>query len=291
MTDELSFDDERLSLFSMYMQEARKIPLITAEEEATLAFRARNVGNAAAAARTALIEANLRLVVSVAWRYVRPGIELDDLVQEGNIGLMKAISRFDPSKGFRLSTYALWWIRLAIKRYIANYGRQIRLPVHKVRKAYQLNQALETLRRHGPEPTLAELAAFLNLTVKSTGDLLRQMALPVSLQEPASQAGQEDGDDERELLDTIAADQSWEPTQKAETDDIAAALNAAMAKLNERETLILQHRFGLGEADFLTLEEIGNMFSITRERVRQIESAALRKLGRGEKGAALRQLL
>lgn len=291
MTDELSFDDEKISLFSMYMQEARKIPLITAEEEASLAFRARNVGKAAAAARTALIEANLRLVVSVAWRYVRPGIELEDLVQEGNIGLMKAISRFDPSKGFRLSTYALWWIRLAIKRYIANYGRQIRLPVHKVRKAYQLHQALDTLRRHGPEPTLAELAAFLNLTVKSTGDLLRQMALPVSLQEPTSQAGQEDGDDERELLDTIAADQSWEPTQKAETDDTAVALNTAMAKLNERETLILKHRFGLGEADFLTLEEIGDMFSITRERVRQIESAALRKLGRGEKGAALRQLL
>ena len=291
MTDELSFDDEKISLFSMYMQEARKIPLITAEEEASLAFRARNVGKAAAEARTALIEANLRLVVSVAWRYVRPGIELEDLVQEGNIGLMKAISRFDPSKGFRLSTYALWWIRLAIKRYIANYGRQIRLPVHKVRKAYQLHQALDTLRRHGPEPTLAELAAFLNLTVKSTGDLLRQMALPVSLQEPTSQAGQEDGDDERELLDTIAADQSWEPTQKAETDDIAVALNTAMAKLNERETLILKHRFGLGEADFLTLEEIGDMFSITRERVRQIESAALRKLGRGEKGAALRQLL
>ncbi|HMW89412.1 MAG TPA: RNA polymerase sigma factor RpoD/SigA [Candidatus Obscuribacter sp.] len=291
MTDELSFDDEKISLFSMYMQEARKIPLITAEEEASLAFRARNVGKAAAEARTALIEANLRLVVSVAWRYVRPGIELEDLVQEGNIGLMKAISRFDPSKGFRLSTYALWWIRLAIKRYIANYGRQIRLPVHKVRKAYQLHQALDTLRRHGPEPTLAELAAFLNLTVKSTGDLLRQMALPVSLQEPTSQAGQEDGDDERELLDTIAADQSWEPSQKAETDDIAVALNAAMAKLNERETLILKHRFGLGEADFLTLEEIGDMFSITRERVRQIESAALRKLGRGEKGAALRQLL
>ncbi|HNG75153.1 MAG TPA: sigma-70 family RNA polymerase sigma factor, partial [Candidatus Obscuribacter sp.] len=178
MTDELSFDDEKISLFSMYMQEARKIPLITAEEEASLAFRARNVGKAAAEARTALIEANLRLVVSVAWRYVRPGIELEDLVQEGNIGLMKAISRFDPSKGFRLSTYALWWIRLAIKRYIANYGRQIRLPVHKVRKAYQLHQALDTLRRHGPEPTLAELAAFLNLTVKSTGDLLRQMALP-----------------------------------------------------------------------------------------------------------------
>ncbi len=291
MTDELSFDDEKISLFSMYMQEARKIPLITAEEEASLAFRARNVGKAAAEARTALIEANLRLVVSVAWRYVRPGIELEDLVQEGNIGLMKAISSFDPSKGFRLSTYALWWIRLAIKRYIANYGRQIRLPVHKVRKAYQLHQALDTLRRHGPEPTLAELAAFLNLTVKSTGDLLRQMALPVSLQEPTSQAGQEDGDDERELLDTIAADQSWEPSQKAETDDIAVALNAAMAKLNERETLILKHRFGLGEADFLTLEEIGDMFSITRERVRQIESAALRKLGRGEKGAALRQLL
>lgn len=291
MTDELSFDDEKISLFSMYMQEARKIPLITAEEEASLAFRARNVGKAAAEARTALIEANLRLVVSVAWRYVRPGIELEDLVQEGNIGLMKAISRFDPSKGFRLSTYALWWIRLAIKRYIANYGRQIRLPVHKVRKAYQLHQALDTLRRHGPEPTLAELAAFLNLTVKSTGDLLRQMALPVSLQEPTSQAGQEDGDDERELLDTIAADQSWEPSQKAETDDIAVALNTAMAKLNERETLILKHRFGLGEADFLTLEEIGDMFSITRERVRQIESAALRKLGRGEKGAALRQLL
>ncbi len=291
MTDELSFDDEKISLFSMYMQEARKIPLITAEEEASLAFRARNVGKAAAEARTALIEANLRLVVSVAWRYVRPGIELEDLVQEGNIGLMKAISRFDPSKGFRLSTYALWWIRLAIKRYIANYGRQIRLPVHKVRKAYQLHQALDTLRRHGPEPTLAELAAFLNLTVKSTADLLRQMALPVSLQEPTSQAGQEDGDDERELLDTIAADQSWEPSQKAETDDIAVALNAAMAKLNERETLILKHRFGLGEADFLTLEEIGDMFSITRERVRQIESAALRKLGRGEKGAALRQLL
>jgi RNA polymerase primary sigma factor len=277
--------------FKLYMSQAKKIPLLKAEEEMDLAIRSKKGGWDGKRAEEALIVANLRLVVSMAWKYVRQDLELDDLVQEGNCGLMKAIAKFDPKRGLRLSTYASWWIRMSITRYSKNNGRLIRLPVHRVTKIHDLHKAINTLKQYGPDPNIAEVAAYLNVSIKVVNQLLKESEYPLSLSAPLSGATSDAGDQEQELGENIEDESFASPYAAALESEFTANLYSAFSKLTDREADVLSLRFGLGEAEPETLESISQKYGLTRERVRQIEVAALKKLRSGESGKILRQYL
>lgn len=272
------------SAMGLYMAQARKIPLLSPEEESALARTFQQGGPRARMAQDKLIVSNLRLVTSIAWKYVRPDLPLEDLVQEGNLGLMHAITKFDPDKGFRLITYAHWWVHQAIRRYIAESGRLVRVPVNKALKIAEMNRVVAALSKSGEVPSDAEVAQALGVDVEVVRELAVYSTQPVSIHSPIFD------DDEGEFGDTLV-DESAGPEESYLDGDMKAKLRAALGSLKPRDAEVLTMRFGLDGEEPRTLEEVGAVFGVTRERIRQIEGAALKQLAKGESGRMLRQLL
>jgi RNA polymerase primary sigma factor len=265
LTVEPSLDSLRL-----YLREIGKVPLLTADQEVYLAKR---IERGDMAAKTQMIEANLRLVVSIAKSYLGRGLSFLDLIQEGSLGLIRAVEKFDFRKGFKFSTYATWWIRQAVTRAIADKARTIRIPVHMVEK---LNKVVhierQLVQRLGREPHPEEIAEELEMTVDEVRDILRMAQLPVSLEKPIGE------EEESSLGDFVPDEQAESPFDTASLslrrEDIAHALSS----LPERERQVIELRFGLGGEQPRTLEEVGREFGVTRERIRQIENNTLKKL-------------
>ena len=254
----------------LYMREIGEVPLLTIQEEIQLAKR---IKRGDAAAREHMIRANLRLVVKIARGYENFGLPLLDLISEGNIGLMKAVERFDPAKGAKLSTYAAWWIKQSIKRALADQGKTIRLPVHVVDKLFHIRkcetQLVEIL---GREPTDQEIAEELNMKTAQVRDYRKASISPTSLDAKMGD------DDTNRFADIVADPNATAPWQQALDDSDNAILGEVIGTLSPREQTILQLRFGLKGGDEKTLEEVGEQFGVTRERIRQIQDEALRKL-------------
>ncbi len=254
----------------LYLKEIGNIPLLTSAEELELAYRIRR-GSEEAFRR--MVEANLRLVVSIAKRCVGRGLSFLDLIQEGNLGLIKAVKKFDPDKGFKFSTYATWWIRQAITRAIADHSRTIRIPVHMVDVINRVSRASHRLVQElGREPSAQELASELDMTVERVAELRQMAQEPVSLQTPV-------GDEEESNLgDFISGAKELEPATVVDERMMAEQVSRMLKTLSPRAELILRLRYGLEDGKLYTLEEIGEKLGITRERVRQVEAKALRQL-------------
>ncbi len=254
----------------MYLKEIGNVPLLSTEEEIELAKR---VEEGDEAAKKKLTEANLRLVVSIAKKYVGRGMPFLDLIQEGNMGLMKAVDKFDYSKGYKFSTYATWWIRQAITRGIADTGRTIRVPVHMVETINKTLRMTRTLLQElGREPTPEEVADRLNVPVSRVREVLKISRDPVSLDTPIGE------EDDSHLGDFIEDDSALSPADSAAFSMLREELNTALESLTDRERQVVELRFGLRDGRARTLEEVGREFNVTRERIRQIEAKALRKL-------------
>ena len=254
----------------MYLKEIGKVPLLSAEEEQELAERI-EAGDEAAKKR--LSEANLRLVVSIAKRYVGRGMALLDLIQEGNLGLMKAVEKFDYRKGYKFSTYATWWIRQAITRAIADQARTIRIPVHMVETINKLRRtSRQLLQELGREATPEEIAKRMDLPVERVQEIMKISQEPVSLETPIGE------EDDSHLGDFIQDDHVPVPAEAAAYSVLREQLQEVLATLSDREAKVLRLRFGLEDGRARTLEEVGKEFNVTRERIRQIEAKALRKL-------------
>src|SRR6184192_4046728 len=255
---------------SKYLREIGQIPLLTPEQEVALAAK---IKEGDAAARERMILSNLRLVVTIAHDYVDLGLSLLDLISEGNIGLTKAVERFDPTKGAKLSTYAAWWIKQSMKRALANQSKTIRLPVHIVDKLFHLRRAGAKLEEVlGREPTDEELAAEVGFSVARVNQLRRAAVRPTSLEAPI-------GDDETNRVADVVKDEDADtPYEQLEEKTNSALVHEMIGTLDAREQAILRQRFGLDGGDRKTLEEIGVQFGVTRERIRQIEEIALKKL-------------
>lgn len=267
----------------VYLKEIGKVPLLTAEEEIDLAMRiADNDPNA----KKRLVEANLRLVVSIAKRYGGRGMQFLDLIQEGNLGLIKAVEKFDYTKGFKFSTYATWWIRQAITRAIADQARTIRIPVHMVEtinKVKKTNSLL--LHKNGREPTAEEISAELGMSVEKVREILRVAQEPVSLETPIGE------EEDSHLGDFIPDEDALAPADAASQLLLKEALNSVLKTLTPREAKVLTLRFGLEDGHPKTLEEVGAEFNVTRERIRQIEAKALRKLRHPQRSKKLKDFL
>ncbi len=256
--------------YRLYLREIGQTPLLTPEEEVELA---RRIKRGDRKARDRMIKSNLRLVVKIARDYENFGLPLLDLINEGNIGLMKGVERFDPKKGAKLSTYAAWWIKQSIKRALANQSKTIRLPVHIVDKLFHLRRAANKLEEVlGREPTDDELAADLDFPVARVKQLRRAAIRPTSLDAPI-------GDDETNRVADVVKDESADtPYEQLEEKTNSALVHEMVETLDDREQAILRQRFGLDGGDRKTLEQIGEQFGVTRERIRQIEEIALKKL-------------
>lgn len=266
-----------------YLKEIGRVPLLTMEQELELA-RAAQAGNADA--RRKLSEANLRLVVSVAKRYAGRGLPFLDLIQEGNLGLMKAAEKFEPDRGFRFSTYATWWIRQSITRAIADQGRVIRIPVHLVESINRVKKtAGELLRRTGREPTAEEIAAQLDMEPARVRELIQLAQDPISLETPVGE------EEDAHLEDFIQDDEAGVPADEAGRQLLRRELMNVLKSLTPREERVIALRFGLEDGRARTLEELGREFNVTRERVRQIEAKALRKLRHPSRAKRLRDYL
>ena len=259
----------------LYLSEIGFSPLLTAEEEVELG---RAIQQGDTAARKRMIESNLRLVVKIARRYLNRGLPLLDLIEEGNLGLIRAAEKFDPERGFRFSTYATWWIRQTIERAIMNQTRTIRLPIHVIkeiniylRAARHLSQTLDH------EPTAEEIAEELDKPLKEVKRMLGLNERVASVDEPM---GRGDGDGDRSLLDSIADDTLVEPTELLQDDDVRAHMEEWLEQLTEKQRSVVEQRFGLSGREPATLEEVGSRIGVTRERVRQIQIEALRRLRR-----------
>lgn len=267
----------------MYLKEIGKVPLLTAEEEIELAQRMEN-GDQDAKKR--LAEANLRLVVSIAKRYVGRGMLFLDLIQEGNLGLIKAVEKFDCRKGFKFSTYATWWIRQAITRAIADQARTIRIPVHMVETINKLIRvSRQLLQELGREPTPEEIAAEMNLPVERVREILKISQEPVSLETPIGE------EEDSHLGDFIQDDNVPIPADAAAFTLLKEQLVEVLGTLTDREQKVLRLRFGLDDGRARTLEEVGKEFNVTRERIRQIEAKALRKLRHPSRSRKLKDYL
>ncbi len=271
----------------MYLKEIGKIPLLTPEEEFEVAKDLVSEDEKARdAARKRMSEANLRLVVSIAKRYVGRGMQLLDLIQEGNLGLMKAVEKFDYTKGYKFSTYATWWIRQSITRAIADQARTIRIPVHMVET---INKVLRTshsmVQSLGREPTTQEIAAELHMDVQKVEEILKIAQEPVSLETPIGE------EDDSHLGDFIQDDDASQPAEEASYTLLREQLEEVLKTLTPREEEVLRMRFGLIDGKPHTLEEVGKKFDVTRERIRQIESKALRKLRHPSRSKKLRDFL
>ena len=267
----------------MYLKEIGKVPLLSAEEEIELAKRMEN-GDEEAKKR--LAEANLRLVVSIAKRYVGRGMLFLDLIQEGNLGLIKAVEKFDYNKGFKFSTYATWWIRQAITRAIADQARTIRIPVHMVETINKLIRvSRQLLQELGREPTPEEIGEELEMPVERVREILKISQEPVSLETPIGE------EEDSHLGDFIQDDNVPVPAEAAAATLLKEQLGEVLDTLTEREQKVLRLRFGMNDGRARTLEEVGKEFDVTRERIRQIEAKALRKLRHPSRSRKLRDYL
>ena len=267
----------------MYLKEIGKVPLLSAEEEIELAKR---MADGDEEAKKRLAEANLRLVVSIAKRYVGRGMLFLDLIQEGNLGLIKAVEKFDYQKGFKFSTYATWWIRQAITRAIADQARTIRIPVHMVETINKLIRvSRQLLQELGREPTPEEIAAELDMPVDRVREILKISQEPVSLETPIGE------EEDSHLGDFIQDDNVPVPADAAAFTLLKEQLEEVLGTLTEREQKVLTLRFGLEDGRARTLEEVGKEFNVTRERIRQIEAKALRKLRHPSRSRKLKDYL
>ena len=267
----------------LYLKEIGRIPLLTTEEEIDLAAR---MATGDEYAKKRLSEANLRLVVSIAKKYVRRGMQFLDLIQEGNVGLIKAVEKFDYTKGFKFSTYATWWIRQAITRAIADQARTIRIPVHMVETISRVKKA-ETflLHENGSEPTEEEIAQYLGMSTDKVREIIRLAQDPVSLETPIGE------EEDSHLGDFIPDDDAPAPADEACNSMLKQMLGDVLDTLSDRERRVIILRFGLIDGRQRTLEEVGKEFDITRERIRQIETKALRKLRHPTRSRKLRDFL
>ena len=266
-----------------YLKEIGSIPLLTQEQEQDLAKR-KSEGDAEAGKK--LVEANLRLVVSIAKRYTGRGMSFLDLVQEGNIGLMKAVEKFDYTKGYRLSTYATWWVKQSVTRALADQSRTIRLPVHMVEAVNRIRKAQRALAvKLGREPSNEEIGKEVGMSEKRVTELMQSSGDTVSLETPV---GDEDGSN---LGDFVADDSNASTEEKAESVFLREEIEQMLQGLNPREREVIILRFGLESSHPLTLEEVGKRFKVTRERIRQIETAALRKLRNPSRSKKIRDFL
>jgi len=267
----------------MYLKEIGKVPLLSSQEEQELAEQI-SAGNEEA--KKKLAESNLRLVVSIAKRYTGRGMMFLDLIQEGNIGLLKAVEKFDYSKGFKFSTYATWWIRQAITRAIADQSRTIRIPVHMVETINKLVRIQRKLLQElGREPSPEEIAEEMDLPVDRVREIMKISQEPVSLETPIGE------EDDSHLGDFIQDDNALAPSDAAAFTLLKEELNAVLATLTDRERKVLSLRFGLEDGHAKTLEEVGKEFNVTRERIRQIEAKALRKLRHPNKSKRLKDFM
>jgi len=279
LTKDLTINDP----VRMYLKEIGQIKLLTLEEESALADRIMEGDNEA---KNILAEANLRLVVSIAKRYVGRGMLFLDLIQEGNIGLMKAVDKFDVSKGYKFSTYATWWIRQAITRAIADQARTIRVPVHMVETINKLARVQRQLTLElNREPSEEELAKKMNTTVDKIREIYKISQDPVSLETPIGE------EDDSHLGDFIKDESSLSPEEFATNEMLKDEISQVLETLTEREEKVVRLRFGLEDGKPRTLEEVGQMFGVTRERIRQIEAKALRKLRHPSRSRKLRDYI
>ena len=270
----------------MYLKEIGKVPLLTADEEVELAKRMEAGGPDGELAKQKLCEANLRLVVSIAKKYVGRGMLFLDLIQEGNLGLIKAVDKFDWTKGYKFSTYATWWIRQAITRSIADQARTIRIPVHMVETINKLIRvSRQLLQENGREPTPDEIAEEMGITVEKVREILKIAQEPVSLETPIGE------EEDSHLGDFIPDDDAPAPAEAAAFSMLKEQLVDVLGTLTEREQKVLKLRFGLEDGRARTLEEVGKAFDVTRERIRQIEAKALRKLRHPTRSKKLKDYL
>lgn len=292
--DEFNFDDD-LSLppgikindpVRMYLKEIGRVPLLGADDEVELAKKIEIGGEGGEEAKKRLAEANLRLVVSIAKRYVGRGMLFLDLIQEGNMGLLKAVEKFDHTKGYKFSTYATWWIRQAITRAIADQARTIRIPVHMVETINKLIRvSRQLLQELGREPAPEEIAEQMELSVDKVREIMKIAQEPVSLETPIGE------EDDSHLGDFIEDQEALAPADAAAYELLKEQLEDVLDTLTEREENVLRLRFGLDDGRTRTLEEVGKVFGVTRERIRQIEAKALRKLRHPSRSKRLKDFL
>ena len=267
----------------VYLKEIGRVQLLTPDEEVELAKR---MAEGDQSARQRLAESNLRLVVSIAKRYVGRGMHFLDLIQEGNLGLIKAVEKFDYTKGFKFSTYATWWIRQAITRAIADQARTIRIPVHMVETINKVKKvSAQLLHENGHEATVEEIAAAMDITEDKVRDILRVAQEPVSLETPIGE------EEDSHLGDFIQDEDAQVPAEAAYQSLLREQLVEVLSTLTPREEKVLRLRFGLEDGRPRTLEEVGKEFAVTRERIRQIEAKALRKLRHPSRSKRLRDFL
>jgi RNA polymerase primary sigma factor len=277
--EEVAVDDS----VRMWLRDVGRASLLSIDEEVRLAKR---IENGEQSAREALTQANLRLVVSIAKRYTLRGMSFSDLIQEGNIGLIRAVEKYDYRKGYKFSTYATWWIRQAITRAIADQGRTIRIPVHMVDTINRLTKANQALiQRLGREPILDELAAEMEITVERVAEIMRVAPEPLSLETPVGD------EDESHLSDFLQDAEAISPSEAINKTILREKIEEALDLLTPRERDVLRMRFGLDDGYTHTLEEVGKFFQVTRERIRQIETKALKKLRHPSKNGKLRDYI
>ena len=282
MTKGIAVDDP----VRMYLKEIGKVPLLTAEEEVELAKKMAEGGEEGEEAKKRLCEANLRLVVSIAKRYVGRGMLFLDLIQEGNLGLIKAVDKFDYTKGYKFSTYATWWIRQAITRSIADQARTIRIPVHMVETINKLIRvSRQLLQELGREPSPEEIADEMGLSVDKVREIQKVAQEPVSLETPIGE------EEDSHLGDFIPDEDVPQPVEAAAFSMLKEQLGEVLDTLTDREQKVLKLRFGLEDGRARTLEEVGKEFEVTRERIRQIEAKALRKLRHPSRSKKLKDYL
>ena len=281
-TDGIAIDDP----VKVYLKEIGRVPLLSPEEETELALKIQAGGPDGEKAKQRLSEANLRLVVSIAKRYVGRGMQFLDLIQEGNLGLIKAVEKFDHTKGFKFSTYATWWIRQAITRAIADQARTIRIPVHMVETINKVKKvSSQLLHEMGHDPSAEEIAERLEMPVEQVREIMRVAQEPVSLETPIGE------EEDSHLGDFIPDDDAPIPAEAASQTLLKEQLADVLKTLTPREEKFLRLRFGLEDGRPRTLEEVGKEFNVTRERIRQIEAKALRKLRHPSRSRKLRDFL
>jgi len=272
---------------TIYLREIARFPLLSAEEEKLLGSQVEHSSkNEAQEAKRRLIEANLRLVVSIAKNYLGRGLPLMDLIQEGNLGLMRAVNKFDYRKGYKFSTYATWWIRQSINRAIADKARTIRIPVHMMGTINRLLRVRHGLtQEYGREPTEKELAAAMQTSPKKVGEIIKATQQPISLETPIGEEA------DSYLVDFIEDKKLAQPTEVAVRAALKEQLQDVLASLSAKEQRVIELRFGLGDGVRRTLEEVGREFGLTRERIRQVEKKALKKLRHPKRSRKLREYL